>query len=246
MDAPAFTLVTGASSGIGSGVAVALAPERKLILHGRDRERLEGVRGACAGGGHLVWTADFARADLLAEELKAFLRASGARVSALVHCAGTVSVRPTRLDVYGDSLRAMNVNFFSAAEIIQVLLQAAHNGRTLQDILLISSIYSRLGAKGQGIYCATKGAADAYVRALAAELSPRVRVNSLLPGAVLTPMTEALPEAYLDRCRDAHPLGLGSVADVANYVEFLLSPKARWVTGQNIVADGGFSACKGL
>ncbi|WP_306598483.1 SDR family NAD(P)-dependent oxidoreductase [Geothrix sp. 21YS21S-2] len=246
MDAPACTLVTGASSGIGRGVALALAEDRRLILHGRGRERLEAVRSACPGRDHLVWTADFARAETLAEDLRGFLQASGTRVSALVHCAGEVSVRPTRLDAYEDSLRAMNVNFLSAAEIIRVLLQAAPNGKALRDILLISSIYSRLGAKGQGIYCATKGAADAYVRALAAELSPRVRVNSLLPGAVLTPMTEALPAAYLDRCREAHPLGLGEVADVASYVKFLLSDGARWVTGQNIVVDGGFSACKGL
>ncbi len=246
MDTRGHTLVTGASSGIGRGIALALAQDRPVILHGRDRGRLEEARAACPGPGHLVWAVDFAKAESVAEDFDGFLRATGAKVSALVHAAGIVRVGPTRLDSYGASLEAMNVNFLAAAELVKVLLKAAPNGKELRNILLISSIYSRLGAKGQGIYCATKGAVDAYVRALAAELSPHVRVNSLLPGAVLTPMAEASPEAYLARCREAHPLGMGEIEDVVNYARFILSDGARWLTGQNIVIDGGFSACKGL
>jgi NAD(P)-dependent dehydrogenase (short-subunit alcohol dehydrogenase family) len=167
-------------------------------------------------------------------------------VEAFVHSAGMVDVTPARLADYSANLAAMNVNFLSAAEIVKVLLGAAHNGKALRNILLISSIYSKLGAKGQSIYCATKGAIDSYVRALAAELSPKVRANSLLPGAVMTPMAEASSAEYLERCRKAHPLGMGDISDIANYARFILSDEARWLTGQNIVLDGGFSACKGL
>jgi NAD(P)-dependent dehydrogenase (short-subunit alcohol dehydrogenase family) len=91
------------------------------------------------------------------------------------------------------------------------------------------------------VYCASKGALDAYMRALAVELAPNVRVNSVLPGGVRTPMTESMfaDAEWVERVQSQYPLGLGTEGDIADSVEFLLSDGARWVTGQQLVVDGG-------
>jgi NAD(P)-dependent dehydrogenase (short-subunit alcohol dehydrogenase family) len=98
------------------------------------------------------------------------------------------------------------------------------------------------------MYCATKGALDALMRALAAELAPEVRVNSVLPGAVQTSMAAegfSDPEIVENLRRD-YPLGTGDVADIAEAVEFLLSERAKWVTGHEMVVDGGRTASMSL
>jgi NAD(P)-dependent dehydrogenase (short-subunit alcohol dehydrogenase family) len=241
-----YTLVTGASSGLGRAIAIALSADRPLVLHGRDEARLERTRQECSGSGHLVWMADLREAASVGGSLGDFLAGSGAKVEAFVHSAGIVDVVASRLAQYSSNLECMNVNFLSAVEIVKTLLAGKSNGKELANVLLISSVYSKLGAKGQALYCASKGAADAYVRSLAAELSPRVRANTLLPGAVMTPIAESSSDDYLKRLAEAHPLGMGRPEDVANYVRFILSDEARWLTGQNIVIDGGFSACSRL
>jgi NAD(P)-dependent dehydrogenase (short-subunit alcohol dehydrogenase family) len=79
------------------------------------------------------------------------------------------------------------------------------------------------------------------VRALAVELAPDVRVNSVLPGAVRTPMAEAAlaDPVIAERLRQDYPLGIGQPGDIASAVEFLLSKNANWITGQQFVVDGG-------
>ena len=108
-------------------------------------------------------------------------------------------------------------------------------------MVVISSIWSQFGARGHSLYCASKAAVDGMMRALAVELAPDVRVNSVLPGAVRTPMGEAAltdPE-IVEGLRQNYPLGIGQPGDVAAAVEFLMSEDARWITGQQFVVDGG-------
>ena len=135
----------------------------------------------------------------------------------------------------------MAVNFHSAAEIIRLLLMKPINNRQLKNIVFISSIASKFGAKGFNHYSASKGALDALMRSLAVELAPEIRVNSILPGGIRTERTESMftnPE--LEGRLDAnYPLGLGLPTDIASCVEFLLSDHSRWITGQQLVIDGG-------
>ena len=79
------------------------------------------------------------------------------------------------------------------------------------------------------------------MRCLAVELAPNVRVNSVLPGAVRTRMTEGIfaNEEVVERMKSKYPLGLGDVSKIADAVSFLLSEKAAWITGQQITVDGG-------
>ena len=93
-------------------------------------------------------------------------------------------------------------------------------------------------------YSASKGAINSLVKTLAVEVSNRnIRVNSILPGHVETNMTlqnkDANSKEYLNELETMYPLGLGEPEDIANIVTFLLSDKSRWITGQNIVVDGG-------
>ena len=134
-----------------------------------------------------------------------------------------------------------NVNFFSILEVIKALLKKSNN-KALNNIVLISSLASVRGEAGNSIYAAAKGAINSLVYTLARELAPDIRINALMPGAVEIPMAKAnLDENYINDTLKDTPLGWVSQQDVIDYVEFLLSEKARRITGQTLFIDGGRS-----
>lgn len=240
-----FTLVTGASSGIGRSAAVQLSKERRLILHGRNLMRLKETCALCANPEwHLLWTFDLVDLQALSESLQSLLRESAAGIRAFVHAAGVATTVPMRTADLQGAQRTMDINCFSAYEIVRVLLQRKVNGRHLTDILFISSIWSRFGAKGHTAYCASKAAMDGLMRALAVELAPTIRVNSILPGAIRTPMSESTfaDPAIVDKLNKDYPMGVGAPQDIAEAIAFVLSPQSRWLTGQELVFDGGRTA----
>lgn len=236
------TLVTGASSGIGRETAIRLSRLGPVLLHGRDRARLEETRALCVDSErHRLWLHDLADVDSIEKSLVQSLMGQGLQVASFVHCAGVLQVGPLRLLDRAAIDRTMNVNFLSAVEVTRLLVRKKVNEKALRGIVFVSSTASQFGAKGFGIYCASKSALDGYMRALAVELAPAVRVNAVLPGAVRTAMTEHMfqdPDVVERMCRD-YPLGVGEQSDIASAVEFLLSDQARWITGQQLVVDGG-------
>lgn len=238
------TLVTGASSGIGRATAVRLSSAHRLVLHGRDPERLQETRRLCRDpDAHTVWTHDLDAVEAIGGSLEPLL-AGSVKVGAFVHCAGMVTVLPMKSMEPAAVSRIMRVNCLSAMEIVRLLLKKKVNDRRLASIVFISSIWSRHGARGHAAYCATKAALDGLMRALAVELAPDVRVNSILPGAIETHMAAeglADPEIREKLSRD-YPLGLGRPEDVAGAVAFLLSDEARWITGHEMTVDGGRTA----
>jgi NAD(P)-dependent dehydrogenase (short-subunit alcohol dehydrogenase family) len=239
-----FTLVTGASSGIGEAVARRMACNGPLILHGRDPERLEAVRLSVPHPEtHRVWRQDFSDASLTSESLTGFVAELAAPVSAFVHCAAELTVAPvTGMDSAG-VLRAFQVNYFSATTIIRLLLKKSINRGALRNVVFVSSISSTFGSKGSSVYAATKGALDALARSLATELAPAVRVNSILPGAIQTPGTQFLYDSQgVEKLAEGYLLGPGCTRDIAEMAEFLVSDRARWITGQQFVIDGGKTA----
>ena len=170
-DSKHFTLLTGASSGLGRAAAIRLSHTRRLILSGRNVARLGETREVCARSAeHILWPFDLAETGNLGGSLSAVLTENHIAVDAFVHCAGTVTVLPARSLQASLMLNVMATNFLSAAEVVRILLTKGENRAGLRSVVFTSSIWSNFGARGHSAYCASKAALDGYMRALALEL----------------------------------------------------------------------------
>lgn len=240
-----YVVVTGASSPIGAAIAKQLAPGRRLILHGRNHENLVGVRDACANvAHHLLWEQDLNATEEIAPSLIGLLADQKVWADTLVHCAGALHLGAFRLLSSELERELFAVNVFSAMEIVRVLASQEQGGVPLANVVFISSGASLFGAKGNATYTATKGALDAFMKSLAMDLAPHGRANSVLPGMIEGGMSDLSRQdaSYEDTTKANYPLGIGRAADVAAAVEFLISDNSRWITGQQILVDGGYSA----
>ena len=238
----AYTLISGSTSEVGHAVVRRLADGGALILHGRDEAKLRSLLGSCSATfEHMVWVQDLNRPDEIAGSLGALLAGGERAVEAFVHCAGVAHVLPARTAPLSAAMESFNINCISAQQIVATLLKKRVNPSPLRNVAFISSIYSRVGVRAHSLYCASKAALDGLMRALAVELAPETRVNSILPGALDTAMARnAMSDPEIVRnLQSAYPLGIGYPKDVAAAVAFLLSEDSRWITGQEIVIDGG-------
>ena len=188
---------------------------------------------------HLLWVRDLSTLDGLGEELASFLTGKNISIDHFIHSAGFTGIQLARAVEMTFVTRVFNVNVFSAMEIIRPLTQKKVNKGALRSITLISSIATRVGASGYFVYAASKGAVNSMSLSLAVELAPATRVNTVLPGIIETQMTR---EYFTNADFVAfYPLGFGHPEDVADTVDFLTSDRARWITGQEFVVDGGRS-----
>lgn len=235
-----YTLITGASSGIGAAIAKRLGGERSLILGGRDAAKVREATGFGEDSPHLVWPYDLRNVDGLVTSLEGLLHQHDATVNCFIHSAGVVKVAPARLNDVAMAQDVMNVNALSAMQVVRALMKKPNRG-ALANVLFISSTYSIRGTTGQAVYAASKGALDSMMQALAVELAPAVRVNSILPGGVRTPMSERAftDPKHLQKMKEEYLLRLGEVDDIVNAVEFMVSDRSSWITGQKFVVDGG-------
>ena len=237
-----WALVTGASSGIGRSVAVELSQRYNLVLNGRDATRLEETKSACCSDAEIcLCPFDLGNVDELSDAFAAFIRDKGFRIASFVHCAGVSRLLPVRGTKLSDLRDTFNTNVFAPFLIVQTLASRRINGDALKSIVFISSNISNRGSKAFAAYGASKSGVDGLMRCLAVELAPNVRVNSVLPGAVRTRMTENIfaNDEVVARMKSQYPLGLGQTCNIADAVSFLLSDKASWITGQQITVDGG-------
>lgn len=235
--------VTGASSGIGRQVAIELSRSYDLILSGRRAEGLNETLADCTPGAHKTWLYDFSTLETLQEDFEEWHIKNNVNISHFVPCAGNVLVTASRTINLPHINAMFNVNFNAAILLTASLLKRKCSANTLKNIVFISALFSRFGTPAHSIYSATKGALDSAMRSLALELAPKVRVNSICPGGVNTPMARTVlndPEFY-ERVSRQYPLGIGQSSDISAVVSFLLSDRARWITGQQIFVDGGRS-----
>jgi NAD(P)-dependent dehydrogenase (short-subunit alcohol dehydrogenase family) len=167
-------------------------------------------------------------------------------LSGFVHSAG-ISIRlPLKLTRREHFEESFAVNVVSAFEIANHGQRKANLAQGGASFVFIASVMARLGQPTKVAYCASKAALANGSRALALELASRRIRNCISPGVVKTKMYNSLvgqlPSGAQEDILKAHPLGLGEASDVANAVAFLLSDASRWITGTELIVDGGYSA----
>ena len=238
-----YTLVTGASSGIGRAIAVELSKTDNLILHGRNREKLEATLQLCGKGKHIIWTYDLANVDTLQSDFEKFVASSGCYISKFVHCAGMVYLTAIKTIDLACYRRIMDTNATSAILLTGSLMKRKVAGSSMKSIVFISSIAATQATRGKSLYGASKGILNSFARASAVELAPKVRINTVCPAAVHTEMADDIfnDPVAVAAMNHRHPMGTGKPQDVAGVVAFLLSDAARWITGSQVMVDGGAS-----
>jgi NAD(P)-dependent dehydrogenase (short-subunit alcohol dehydrogenase family) len=241
-------LVTGATSGIGAAIATALAREgAHVAISGRDAARAEAVQETIrlAGGRGEFIAADlggsYAELRTLAEQATDAL---GGRVDILVNNAGIYPATLTE-DLADDDLDAMLAINIRAPHVLVAALAPAMAERGHGAIVNIGSWMARVGSPFAAMYTATKAADEQLTRSWAAEYGPRgIRVNTVAPGATLTPGNEA-SRSILDQMTATTPAGVVvQPEDIAHGVAYLVSEDARMVHGITLYIDGGISATR--
>ena len=238
-------LVTGGSSGIGRAVSVLIAEcGGRIIVSGRNASQLAQTLSSLPECDHVTATHEFVDADTTADWIKDIAAHHGP-LSGIFHGAGVELVRPVRL-----TKQEQVAGLFGAAVYgtFGIARAAAQKG-VLNDrasMVLMSSVAGSRGQAGMSAYSAAKAAVDGLTRALSCEFAARmIRVNSVSAGAVATGMHDRLTNSMIPESvaayENKHLLGFGTARDIASAVVFLLSDASRWITGTNMVVDGGYT-----
>ena len=233
-------LVTGSSSNIGRKIAIRCSEMgAKVIVAARDEERMKATVADMSGEGHLYHRVDLSDAESIAALVEALPVLDG-----IVLCAARFDSTPVK-NIKRDLVRSMfETNTFANFDLVQKLLKMKKLEKG-GSIVFISSVASMRPYKGNSLYSATKGAINSFAKVLATELGSRqIRVNCIHPGIVRR--EEGIREGTLTAEQqktemEKFPLGMGEPDDIAYASVYLLSNVAKWVTGIDLIVDGGQS-----
>ncbi len=236
-------LITGASSGIGRGIAVECSKMgAKLVITGRNEERLQETYNLLVGDGHVVLVADMSKQEDIEK-----LVSSTPELNGCVHSAGIPKLCAVKFIDRETIEEILNINTVAPILLTSILVKKKKLQKK-SSIVFISSISGVFVANiGESPYSATKGAISAFVKGAALELAAQgTRVNSINPALVPTNIlklsnTVFSPEQLEETMYKRYPLKrLGTPEDIAYGVIYLLSDASSWVTGVNLVIDGGY------
>ncbi len=241
-------LVTGATKGMGHHAALSLANAgADVFVTGRDRAELAETEAAIKSMGRRVASApaDLADPDAVERLGAQALEAMGG-LDVLVNNAGVAHIEPfteTSLSAWDDTLSVnLRAPYFLAKVVARSMVEAGSGG----SIINISSQSGITALEGHGAYCASKAGLQLATKVMALELGPQnIRVNSICPTVILTPMAEQVwgDPAKGDPMRAKIPLGrFGHPPDVSAAIVFLASDAAHMISGTEIVIDGGYTA----
>lgn len=238
-------IVTGASSGIGKEVALALAGAgAKILAIARDEERLEEVRSRHAD---LITTVsvDVREADAYQTAVARYVECG--RISGTVHAAGVNFFMPLRAYTREKANVIMDTSFWAAMELLKISTKKAYSMDGASHVML-TSVAANIGQPGFVVYGAAKNAMISACKTLSLEVAKRkLRINTVSPGWIPTQVAIEIEKQIgqsIEETEKEYPLGIGRIDDVVNSVLFLLSNQSRWITGTNLIVDGGYSAGK--
>jgi NAD(P)-dependent dehydrogenase (short-subunit alcohol dehydrogenase family) len=233
--------ITGASSGIGRAVALECSKAgAKLIIMGRDKERLDETFKNLRGEDHLQVLGDIndhERIKTVVESLPV--------IDGIVHSAGIARPMPF---VYANEEvvnEVLGTNFIGPLTLTQHILKLKKINRDASIVFISSISGTRVSSPGGSIYSASKGAVNGLIKGMALDLAPRgIRVNAVAPGMIETDIYtgSSISQDQLKEDMKRYPLKrYGKPEEVAYSVIYLLSDASAWVTGSNLVIDGGFT-----
>lgn len=234
-------LVTGSTSGIGRATAVECSKMgAKVVVTGRNEERAKETLKLLNGEGHFYIIADLSTPEGIDKMVSEVPVLDGC-----VNNAGFNVVQLVSFIKHDDMKKIFYVNAEAPIYLTHRLVKSKKLKKG-SSVVFTSSIGKRIVAPGNSLYSATKGAVTAFMRNAALDLaSKKIRCNSVAPGMVETPLKEGksvVTAEQWDINRQLYPLGrFGQPEDVANAIIYLLSDASSWVTGTEIVIDGGRS-----
>lgn len=237
-------LLTGATSGIGlETLKKLLENKNKVFAVARDFSKISNLLEL-----HLdslvPITFDLKETENI-EKIFNEINLVDEKLDALIHCAGIEETIPLTLYSPAKIKNIYEVNVFAGIELLRHFTKKKYSNDGASAVF-VSSVMGVLGQPGKIGYCSSKAAVLGMVKSSALEFAKRkIRVNAVLPGVVNTPMTQNLfsqiSAENVEEIKAMHPLGIGEVSDVVPTIEFLISAKSRWITGQNFIIDGGYS-----
>lgn len=233
-------IVTGAGSGIGRETSLLLAEQGATVvmmdISAEGLSETANLGGVCCH----PFTIDLTDSNAIAKTVAKVVTDYG-KLDGLVHCAGISSRKPLNVLSKDGFDKILSVNFYSFVDLVKVFSKKKYSNDG-SSVVVMSSISSIRGYKAKSEYNVSKAAVDAFVRCMALELAPRkIRVNSVMPGEVLTPMGIKARDMAGDVGAEeyAQPLGPTQPNEVANVIAFLLSDATKTITGSSIRIDGG-------
>lgn len=237
-------LVTGASSGIGRGIAVECSKMgARVVINGRNKERLQKTFEQLEGEGHIQIVADLSKQEDIER-----LASEVPELNGFVNSAGIPKICPVKRIDRQTMEEIMNVNAFGPILLTSQLLRKKKLQKKSSIVLIASISGVCMANTGEGPYAATKAALAGYTKTAAFELASQgTRVNTICPGLVPTEILTLSNEMFSeDQLKETmygrYPLKrVGTPEDIANGAIYLLSDASSWVTGINLVIDGGYT-----
>ena len=236
-------IVTGASSGIGEAVALLLNEEGATVIGiGRNRERLDAMKAKAKHPENVFLEQKDLTEDI--EGLPAYvktLKEKYGKFSGMAYCAGITAVTPLKMLDLNAIQNVFNIDYLAPIFMSKGIVDKRNNSGKGTSVVLISSIAGSHPVRGMVSYCGAKAALVNSAKVIAREYSALgIRINLVSPSDIATPMTQTGDiKDFWETRKNLYPFGIGEPNDVANMIVWLLSDKAKFISGQNYVIDSG-------
>ena len=220
-------LLIGGSHGIGFEIAKAMLDDHTVYVASRSNEQLGNLDVNYI---EFDATTDTLEKSQLPKELHGF-----------AYCPGSINLKPLKMLSLEAFKEDMQLNFFAMVNVVKTIMPLMVEGSSM---VFFSTVAVGTGMPFHTSVAAAKGAIEGFSKSLAAEYAPKIRVNTIAPSLVDTPLSDRLlsNEKKKEAMAERHPLKrFGKPEDIANLAAFLLSDKSSWMTGQVLGADGGLS-----